>query len=112
MSEPVTLERDTKNAKIMLGIFAVLTLLFVCGGALVVGAAASQRETDGVNAAMAMTGPACCALSGLMTALLALVALPTKKVAQLVAPIVAGVAGGLLGGGGILFFFAAIWPSL
>lgn len=114
MDQQPTLDRvsDTKNAKIMLAIFGVLTLLFVCGGAVVVGLAGSQRETDGMNAAMALTGPACCALGGLLTSMLAMVALPTKKTAQLIAPVAVGVLAGLFGGAGIFVFFAAIWPSL
>ncbi len=105
-------EKDNKTAKIMIGIFAALTVLFVCGGGIVTGIAGAGRESDGVNAAMAMMGPACCSLSGLTAAVIAMFATPGNKTAHIAAPIVAGLAGGCLGGFGISFFFAAIWPSL
>lgn len=110
--EGQTLEKDTKNAKIMLGIFIVLTLLFVCGGGFVVGVAGSGSETDGVNAAMGLTGPMCCSISGLLAAALAMLAMPTKPTAQLVAPVLAGIVGGVAGAVSIFMFFAVIWPSL
>lgn len=110
MSEPSA--RDTKNAKIMLGVFGVLTLLFACGGAVVTGIAGSGSESDGMTAAMASIGPACCSMSGLLVALISLVAFPTKPKAQLAAPIVAGIMGGFVGAVGLVVFFQVIWPSL
>jgi len=113
MSAEPSLDRDTKNAKIMLAVFGVLTLLFVCGGGGFVGyTAATGSETDAVNASMAAMGPGCCSLSGLLVALIAMFAFPTKKTVQLAAPIVAGVLGGIAGAGGLFIFMVAIFPSL
>lgn len=104
---------DTKkNAKIMFGIFSVLTLIFVCGGGFLTGVFGSQSETDGMNAAMAMTGPGCCAISGLLMSGISMFALAEKPSLQFVAPIVAGVFGGFMGASFIFVFFTAIWPSL
>lgn len=113
MSAQPTLDRDTKNAKIMLAVFGVLTLLFVCGGGAFLGlTAANGSEEDAVNAAMGAIGPACCALSGLLMAVVSLLAFPTKKTAQLAAPIVAGIAGGIIGAVGFVIFMVAIFPAL
>ena len=112
MQNAEALERDTRNAKIMLGVFGVFTLLFACGGGAIVGIAGYGSESDGVTAAMALFGPGCCSISGLLVAVIAMFAFPTNKTAQLIAPIVAGVLGGFVGGVGIFVFFAAIWPSL
>lgn len=110
MNEPTA--KDTKNARIMLGVFGVLTLLFACGGATVTGFAGYGSESDGMTAAMASIGPACCSMSGLLVALISLVAFPTNSKAQLAAPIVAGLVGGIVGAVGLVVFFQIIWPSL
>ena len=105
-------EKNTKNAKIMLGVFGACTLLFACGGGALTGFMGYGSESAGMDAAMAMTGPACCSLSGLLFALIVMFAVPKKPTAQLIVPIVAGVLGGVFGGVSLFVFFAAIWPSL
>ena len=109
---PPPTELSNKNAKIMFGVFSVLTLLFCCGGALFTGIMGADRESAGVDAAMLMTGPACCSLSGLLVAAIAIFALKGNGALQIIAPIVAGIVGGFVGGAGIFVFFQAIWPSL
>ena len=104
--------KDTKNAKIMTAIFGGLCLLFVCGGFATVGIAGSGSESDGVTAAMAATGPACCAISGFLTSLVTIFAFPTQKMAQLIAPIAVAIGAGVFGVIAISVFFMAIWPSL
>jgi hypothetical protein len=103
---------DVTNAKRMLVLFGVFTVIFVCGGGIVTGFFGYDSESAGVNAAMAATGPGCCSLAGLLAAAFSLLALKGKPTAQIVAPIIAGLAGGLVGGLGIFLFFEAIWPSL
>ena len=105
-------EKDTKNAKIMAAVFALLTLLFVCGGGLGVAAMAADSERQGMQAAQMAFGPGCCAISGLMMALISIFAFPRNKIAQLIAPIIAGILAGGCGGVGIVVFFETIWRSL
>ncbi len=104
--------KDTKNAKIMLGVFGLLTLIFACGGAAITGVAGYGSESDGMTAAMISIGPACCSMAGLLIALVSLVAFPSNSKAQIAAPIVAGIIGGFVGAVGLIVFFQIIWPSL
>lgn len=103
---------DVTNARRMLILFGVFTVLFVCGGGVVTGMMGYDSESAGVNAAMASTGPACCALAGLIAAGISLLALKGKSTAQIVVPLIAGLFGGAFGGVGIFVFFEVIWPSL
>ncbi len=105
--------KDKKVGILMISIFGTLTLFFCCGGALLVGGvAANGSESDGVQAALAATGPGCCSLGGFLMSAIGLVALKGKTTAKIAAPIVVGILSGIAGAIGLIIFFDVIWPSL
>jgi len=104
--------KDKKVGYVNLAVWGALTVLFCCGGAVITGALGAESESDGVDAAMAAAGPACCAISGLIGTLPGLFALKGKTGLKVGLPIALGVAGGIGGVLAILVFFEAIWPSL
>lgn len=106
------LEKVRKAGLIMLGIFGVLTLLFVCGGGLVTGVVASGSERKGVAASMFAIGPAMFALSGLVGAVIGHFAIKEKLAFKIILPLALGFFIGPCSVGCLLFFYEAIWPSL
>jgi hypothetical protein len=104
--------KDKRTAYINIAIWGGLTFLFCCGGGALTGFLASGSEEAGVSAAMASTGPACCAISGLAGAVPGLFALKGKTGLKFALPVILGILGGIFGGAGIAIFMTAIFPSL
>lgn len=110
--DPEAAAKAAKVGKIMIGVFAVLTLLFVCGGGVVTGIAASGSERDGVMASKFAVGPAFFALSGLLVSVIAHFAIKENVALKVIIPLVAAFVMGPCSVGCLFFFYKAIWPSL
>lgn len=109
-------ERDPKANKaglIMLALFGVGSLFFVCGGALALGfSAANNSEREAVQLSYFILSPMGGALAGLITSIITHFAVKQNIIAKIAIPLIAAFFGIPCVLGCVVFFYEAIWPSL
>ncbi len=106
------MEKARKAGLVMIGVFAVGTLLFTCGGALITGVAGAGSERDGVMASQLFVGPGFGALAGLLAAVIGHFAIKENMGLKIGIPIGVAVFGTPCAFGCLLGFYEVIWPSL
>ncbi len=109
-------ERDPKAHKaglVMLGIFAVGCVLFVCGGAVGLGvSAANNSESEAVTLSYFILTPMGAAIAGMVTSIITHFAIKQSVAAKLAIPPIVALFTMPCVLGAMVVFYEAIWPSL
>lgn len=106
-------EEVRKAGVVMMVLFAVFSVLTVCGGGIAqVLAAANFSETKAVQFSYLLLPPMAGALFGLLTSVIGHIAIKKSKGLKILLPIVVGFFGMPCALGCLAFFYEAIWPSL
>lgn len=111
-----TSDRDPtahKTGLVMIGLFAVGCVLFVCGGGLALGvSAANNSERDAVKLSYFILSPMGAAIIGLVASVITHFAIKKSAVAKVIIPLVMAFFTVPCVLGCMVFFYQSIWPSL
>ena len=107
-------DEDVRKAGlVMIGVFAVLSVLTVCGGGVAqLLVAANMSESQAVQASYLLLSPMGGALFGLVASVIGHVAIKKSKAFKILLPLVIGFFGMPCVLGCMVVFYEAIWPSL
>lgn len=109
-------DRDPKAHKaglIMLALFGVGCLIFVCGGALALGFSASENsESEAVVLSYFILSPMGGAIVGFITSVITHFAIKQNMIAKIAIPPIAAFLAVPCVLGCMIGFYEAIWPSL
>ena len=104
--------QNTRNAKIMAGLYGVAIFLFCFMGLAGLIFVALGSESDGVLAAKILSGPITFALTGFAASVLSMFFLKGKALLQILVPIFVSMVAGVLGIIFTFIFFGVIWRML